>query len=260
MFKLYYNDVPADLHPDIFKTIEKKFDGDFDEYAEELFENSIFASEEKLNKFLDNPKEKKLRKDPAFKAIQSLYGCYFKLSAQQNVFSSKSQKAKRLLVAGLREMNPEKNFYPDANSTMRVSYGKVLAYDPRDAVHYDYMTELAGIMEKEDPSNDEFIVPEKLKEIYEKKDYGNYGFGLTMPVNFLTDNDITGGNSGSPVINGNGELIGAAFDGNSEALSSDIKYDPALQRTIVCDIRYILLIIDKFAGAKNLISELNLVY
>jgi len=259
MFKAFYHDVPEGLQPDIFKTIQKKYDGNVDEYSKDLFKKSLFTNEEKLNKFLDHPKSKKLKNDPAVIAMKSFYGCFFKLSTLQNAGNPDFQKAKRLFIAGLREMNPGKNYYPDANSTMRVTYGKVLAYDPRDAVHYDYMTNIEGIMEKEDPSNDEFIVPQKLKDIYQRKDYGNYGIGNKMPINFLTDNDITGGNSGSPVINGNGELIGTAFDGNSEALSSDIQFDPGLQRTIVCDIRYVLLIIDKYAGAKNLINELTLV-
>ncbi|MCX6258947.1 MAG: S46 family peptidase [Bacteroidia bacterium] len=259
MFSMFSTDVTPNLQPDIFAFIKKKFDGDFKEYAENLFKKSIFSSEEKLNKFLDKPKLKKLQNDPAYKAMNSLYGCFFNMNMLQGKSNTKMQKAKRLFIAGLREMNSTVNYYPDANSTMRVTYGKVLAYDPRDAVHYDYMTDLAGVMEKEDATNDEFIVPAKLKEIYEKKDYGDYGKGNKMPVCFLTDNDITGGNSGSPVINGNGELIGAAFDGNSEALSSDIKFDPPLQRTIVVDIRYILLIIDKYAGAKNLISEMKIV-
>ena len=156
-------------------------------------------------------------------------------------------------------MDPERVSYPDANSTLRMSYGKVLDYFPADAVHYDYLTTLKGVMEKEDPSNDEFIVEKKLKELYEAKDYGPYGENGTMVVCFLTTTDITGGNSGSPVINGDGQLVGLAFDGNWEAMSGDISFEKDLQRTINVDIRYVLFIIDKFAGAANLIDELTLV-
>ena len=155
-------------------------------------------------------------------------------------------------------MLPDQKFYPDANSTMRLTYGKVLDYSPADAVDYDYVTTLDGIMQKEDPTSWEFIVPEKLKELYKAKDYGPYGKDGKMVVAFLTDNDITGGNSGSPVLNGDGQLIGLAFDGNWEAMSGNYAFEPALQRTICVDIRYVLFIIDKYAGATNLIRELDI--
>ena len=142
---------------------------------------------------------------------------------------------------------------------MRLSYGTVQDYYPADASHYVFFRTMDGIMQKEDPDNWEFIVPAKLKELYEAKDYGQYGEGDVMKVCFLTDHDITGGNSGSPVINGNGELIGLAFDGNWEAMSGDIAFEPELQRTINVDIRYVMFIVDKFAGATNLIDEMTLV-
>jgi hypothetical protein len=156
-------------------------------------------------------------------------------------------------------MNPGKVFYPDANSSMRMSYGSVQDYFPADAVHYDYFTTLKGVMDKEDSTNEEFIVEKKLKDLFQAKNYGPYGEDGKMVVCFLTTNDITGGNSGSPVINGNGQLIGLAFDGNWEAMSGDISYEQKLQRTICVDIRYVLFIIDKFAGDTNLIKELTLV-
>ncbi|MCK4360469.1 MAG: S46 family peptidase, partial [Bacteroidales bacterium] len=157
------------------------------------------------------------------------------------------------------EINPDKKFYPDANFTMRLTYGTIQDYFPADAIHFNYFTTLDGIMEKEDPTTWEFIVPEKLKELYITKDYGQYSDNDTLKVCFLTNHDITGGNSGSPVINGNGELIGLAFDGNWEAMSGDIAFEPELQRTINVDIRYVLFIIDKFAGATNLIDEMTIV-
>jgi hypothetical protein len=165
----------------------------------------------------------------------------------------------QLFIAGLREMNPQKNYYPDANSTLRFSYGSVKDYYPADAVHYDYTTNLYGVMEKEDPTNPEFVVPERLKELYLKKDFGPYAENGKLITCFLSTNDITGGNSGSPVMNGNGELIGIAFDGNWEAMSGDIAFEEELQRTINVDIRYVLWVIDKFAGAQNLIDELTIV-
>ena len=158
------------------------------------------------------------------------------------------------------EKNQGKAMYPDANFTMRMSYGSILDYYPRDAVHYDYVTTLKGVMEKEDPDNWEFVVHAKLKELYNAKDYGQYALANgEMPVAFLSTNDITGGNSGSPVINGKGELIGTAFDGNWEAMSGDIVFEPELQRCINVDIRYTLFIIDKFAGAQRLIDEMTIV-
>ena len=156
-------------------------------------------------------------------------------------------------------MQPDKKFAPNANSTMRLTYGQVLDYYPADAIHYEYYTTLTGVMEKEDPSNWEFVVHKKLKELYQAKDYGKYGENGVLVTDFITNNDITGGNSGSPVLDGKGNLIGLAFDGNWEAMSGNIAFEPALQRTINVDIRYVLFIIDKFAGAQNLIKELDLV-
>ena len=150
--------------------------------------------------------------------------------------------------------------YPDANFTIRLTYGNVKSYDPKDGVHYDYYTTTDGILQKEDPANSEFNVPSKLKELILNKDFGRYAMkNGDMPVAFITTNDITGGNSGSPVINARGELIGAAFDGNWESLSGDINFDDNLQRCICVDIRYVLFIIDKLGGAKHLIDEMTIV-
>lgn len=150
--------------------------------------------------------------------------------------------------------------YPDANFTMRLTYGQVGDYYPRDGVHYSHYTTLNGVMEKEDPDNWEFVVPQKLKDLHNNKDYGRYALANgQLPVNFITNNDITGGNSGSPVINGNGELIGCAFDGNWEAMSGNLVFEPDFQRCINVDIRYILFIVDKYAGATHLIDEMTLI-
>jgi hypothetical protein len=191
--------------------------------------------------------------------MQGYMGKIMEASAAYQKDSDKLSEAKRLYVQAVREMNPDKSFYPDANSTLRFSYGSVLDYYPADAIKYDYKTHLSGVMEKEDPTNEEFIVDPVLKHLYETKDYGPYADDNgNMVVCFLTNNDITGGNSGSPVVNAKGELIGLAFDGNWEAMSSDIAFAPNLQRTIVVDARYVLFVIDKFAGAGHLVNELTI--
>lgn len=164
----------------------------------------------------------------------------------------------RSFVAGIREMNPDKKYAPDANSTMRLSYGRVKDYYPMDGVYYSEYTTAKGILEKQDNSNQEFIVDPKLERLIKNKDFGPYGENGDLKVCFISTTDITGGNSGSPVINGNGELIGLAFDGNWEAMSGDIAYDPEYKRTISVDIRYVLFIIDKFAGASHLVKEMKL--
>jgi len=259
LLEMYYEDIPADQQPEMLAEINKKYKGDFSAYSNKLFDKSIFASAEKVNAFLDKPSAKALDKDPATKLLNAFFEKLPELQTALQAADAKSDKGERLYIAGLREMQPNKSFYPDANFTMRLSYGQVLDYYPADAIHYDYVTTLAGVMEKEDPSNWEFVVPDKLKELYESKDYGPYGEDGEMIVCFLTNNDITGGNSGSPVLNAYGELIGLAFDGNWEAMSGDIAFEPDLQRTICVDARYVLFIIDKYAGAQNIIDELTIV-
>jgi hypothetical protein len=257
MMELYYNEMPKELLPEVFVEMVDDYNGDFDAMAADYWEETVFSTEEKAYAFLDNPKFKTLDKDPILALTNAFSGTMMKVSGNYGQASSALEKYHRLFIAGLREMHPDKAFYPDANSTMRFTYGTVQPYKAADAVYYDYKTHLSGVMEKEDPSNEEFIVPDKLKELYKNKDFGPYGEDGRLVTCFLTTNDITGGNSGSPVLNGSGELIGLAFDGNWEAMSGNIAYEPNLQRTICVDIRYVLFVIDKYAGAQNLIDELT---
>lgn len=261
MIKAYSEDLPKDQQAPYIVELVAKYKNDYAKLAEMVFKKSVFSSEEKLNAFLEKPSTKVLEKDPALKIFTEGLNFYRTTVAPKfEVIDEKLQKAGRLYVAGLREMNPNKAYFPDANSTMRVTYGNVLDYVPADAVKYNFFTTLEGVLEKEDPNSDEFIVEPKLKELYNKKDYGQYATkDGDMQVCFISNNDITGGNSGSPVINANGELIGTAFDGNWEAMSGDIAFENELQRTISVDIRYTLFIIDKFAGAGHLVEEMTIV-
>ncbi|HNY08172.1 MAG TPA: S46 family peptidase [Bacteroidales bacterium] len=255
MLEMYYKNVPADQQPAQMADIVKRCNGDFGKYAEWAFKETFLACPVMVNAFLDKPSLKTLEKDPVF-SLWSAFSTNKKTDDETNKANELLDRGNRLFVAGLREMQPDKKFYPNANSTMRLTYGQVLDYYPADAVHYDYKTTLKGVMEKEDSTNWEFVVPAKLKQLYKTKDFGPYAENGELMTCFLTNNDITGGNSGSPVINADGKLIGLAFDGNWEAMSGNIAFEPALQRTICVDIRYVMFIIDKYAGARNLVDEL----
>jgi hypothetical protein len=259
MFGTYYTDMAPEYHPAFLTAAHAKYKGDWNKYAAMVFKKSIFVDKERVEALLAKPSAKAILQDPAYIAAEEFFNLYTTLTEKMTPVRTDLTRGNRMFVAGLREMNSKQNYYPNANSTMRLSYGTVQDYYPADAVHYNYFTTLDGVMEKEDSSNWEFVVPGKLKELYQKKDYGQYGENGVMKVCFTTNHDITGGNSGSPVINGKGELIGLAFDGNWEAMSGDIAFEPALQRTISVDIRYVLFIVDKFAGASNLIDEMTLV-
>jgi len=260
LMTLYNSDVPPKLQPPYMAEILKKNHGSFETFANKVFSKSIFADKEKLFAFIDNPSLKVLDKDPAFQLVLNIMRHYMSnVRPQLIALQSSLDNSDRLRMEGLMAMNPKKQWYSNANSSMRFTYGQVEDYYPQDAVYYNYFTTLKGVIEKEDSSNFEFVVPKKLKELYKSKDYGQYGENGVMKVNFLSTNDITGGNSGSPVINGSGELVGCAFDGNWEAMSGDIAFENEIQRTISVDIRYVLFIIDKFAGAKYLVNEMNLV-
>ena len=263
MLEMYYYNVPKSQHAPVFKRIENQLFGfkrlDFNWYAKNSFRRSVFASKEKFLTFLDRPNLGTIERDPAYKTIMSIYNQYIEqISSKRALVREKLKKGNRLFIAGLREMHPEKNYYPDANSTMRATYGNVGDYNPGEAMHYDYYTTIDGIMQKEDPTDEEFQVPDKLKKLYEIGDYGKYADkNGKLRINFISNNDITGGNSGSPVMNAWGELVGTAFDGNWEAMSGDIAFEKEIQRTISVDIRYTMFIIDKFAGATHLINEMT---
>jgi hypothetical protein len=259
LLKLFHKNVPDNLQPDILNQKAQHYDQDFDNWAENAYENSIFTSKESIYAFLDNPTEKALTEDPVYQVAKQMSTYREEINDLVSEAESKLARIRRKFVEGLIEMNPERKYYPDANSTMRLSYGTVQGYSPRDGVIYQYYTTLGGIVQKETPGDAEFDAPDELLEIYEEEAYGRYDENDIMEVNFLSNNDITGGNSGSPVINGKGELIGVAFDGNWEAMSSDLAYEPELQRTISVDIRYVLLVIDKFAEAGHLVEEMTLV-
>jgi hypothetical protein len=259
MMDVYYKGVPSHLQPEIFNEVTKKFRSDFQRFAQEVYSKSLFATRESLEKFLEKPSAKKLESDWVFRMAVALYEHNDKIQSQTQQYTNLLAQANHLFIRGLREMSPEKSFYPDANSTMRFTYGSVSGYWPADAVYYHYVTTIEGVMEKENPDHHEFVLPDKLKELYEKGDYGIYGTESELIVNFISNNDITGGNSGSPVIDGEGNLIGLAFDGNWEAMSGDILFEHNMQRCINVDARYIVFIIDKYAGAGHLIEEMTIV-
>ncbi|MGC1389513.1 MAG: S46 family peptidase [Bacteroidales bacterium] len=261
MLRLYKTDVAVKFQPDFYANIvDKKFKGNIDKFVDDMFAKSVFTNEAKLNAFLDKPVLKTIESDPVYLTATSFFNTATGVSKDLSQFDAGLATGKRLWIAALLEMVPEKTLYPDANSTMRLSYGTVQDYDPRDAVTYKYYTTLQGVVDKYKPGDYEFDVPKRLIELNNKKEFGRYGSSKGyMPVCFLTTNDITGGNSGSPVMNGNGELIGLAFDGNWESMSGDIAYEPELQRTIVVDIRYVLWLMDIYSGAKNLVDEMTIV-
>lgn len=231
---------------------------DIDAYVSDLYDHSIFASDEKMQNS-DIKSFKEFRSEPAlvlYNAIIEKYSPLYKSMKAANVRLAAGSKA---FAAGLLEWEKGKPSYPDANSTMRLTYGTVKGYSPADGVVYKYYTTLAGVMEKEDPDNYEFRVPAKVKALYEAHDFGQYANAEgKVPTCFLTNCDITGGNSGSPVLDAEGRLIGLAFDGNWESMSSDVMFEPDLQRCICVDIHYVLFMVDKFGGAGYLLNEMNI--
>ena len=262
MLKMYYDNVDKSMRPAFFETIEKKYKMNFQKYADYVYKKSMFASQEKINQYVTASQAKQLDSDPAFNIASSAYYEFFekKIQPEYNKLLDEVNRLQRTYMQALMEVIPEKKYYPDANSTMRVSYGKIEGYEGKDGVTLKHYTTLDGIMEKEDSTNSEFIVPKKLKELYLKKDYGQYADKNGKIIVAITSSQhTTGGNSGSPLIDASGNLIGVNFDRNWEGTANDIIYDDTQGRSIILDIRYALFVIDKFAGATNLINEMKIV-
>lgn len=258
LLKFYREKAKPENYPDLGEDFATM---DIDKYVDELFRTTIFTSYDKAKEAIENGGKEVTLHDPVNTLATALVNVFVKLRGEQNLDAAKSiRAASKAYTAGLMEWSKGKAMYPDANFTMRLTYGTVKSYSPKDALNYRYYSTIYGVMEKEDPSNYEFIVPNKLKQLYVKRDYGQYAMADgNLPCCFLTTNDITGGNSGSPVLNADGELIGLAFDGNWESMSSDVMFEPDLQRCICVDIRYVLFLVDKFGGAGYLLQEMNIV-
>jgi hypothetical protein len=264
LLKKYYKDIKLDRQPELIKTYGEK--GKLDKLVKKISKKSIFSSEKNWNKFLKKNEEEgeipmeAMKEDLLYQLIKEIRTAHEKAMATEKEANETLEIANRLFIKGYREMDKDKLFYPNANSTLRLTYGNILPYSPSENTTYDIYTTLKQGIAKEDPNNPEFHVSPKLKELFENKDFGEYANEKgEMPVNFISNNDITGGNSGSPVLNGDGQLIGTAFDGNWEAMSGDIYFEHDIQRTISCDIRYVLFIVDKYGEAQNLIDEMEIV-
>ncbi len=260
LMKLYAERVPEELHPDIYGTIREKFNGDYEAYAEWLFANTRFTSLEGLMTLLQEGDVELFTKDPAMELALSVSDIGFNMSFQMMDAYMEILGGEQEFMAALMEMDPRKTFYPDANFTQRMSYGSIKGYGPRDGVWYDSFSTTNGVLEKEVPGDSEFNVQGYLLDAIRSGNFGRYADEEgRMRVNFLSTNDITGGNSGSPVLNAQAELVGLAFDGNWESLSGDILFNPEMQRTISVDILYVLYVIDKVMEAPWIIEELTLV-
>ena len=260
MLTEYRRLIPHTSQPAYFAIIDKKYKGDIERFLDDIFAKSIFASRENYNKFLKRPTAKALLNDPMILFAQSVENERENLSNSLKSYDAAYNRAHRTYVKGLLEMEKDRKHWPDANFTLRLTYGQVKGYHPRDCVYYTHQTTLDGVMEKEDSTNWEFVVPQKLKDLYRAKDFGRYATkDGRMPVAFCATTHTTGGNSGSPVMNANGELIGINFDRNWEGVGGDIEYLPDYQRSIIVDIRYVLFLIEKYGEAEGLLQEMEII-
>jgi hypothetical protein len=264
MLRSYHRNVKERFHPHIFKEIEEEFNGDFEAYTDHLFKHSLFVDSARSSRFLENFELEDtavVQNDPSYRLADSFMELYYgTVMPGYEHYNTRLDSMYRIYVRGLRTMQDDKVFWPDANFTMRVAYGKVKGYKPRDAVMYEHQTTLEGVMEKNRKGLEAYRIPGKLRRLYEGRDYGPYANEAgEMPVCFIASNHTSGGNSGSPVLNANGELIGINFDRNWEGTMSDIMYNPTQCRNITVDIRYVLFIIDRFAGADHLVEEMTVV-
>jgi hypothetical protein len=255
----YMARIPADRQPACFDIVRKTYGGDAGRYVDDMFARSVFGSRQRFEQFMSHPSAKTLDRDPMISFAASVQAERRNLTAALEKYDAEYDLAHRNYVKGLLEMEREQAHFPDANRSIRLTYGQVKGYRPKDAVLYAHQTTLDGVMEKEDPDNWEFVVPPHLKALYEKKDFGRYALADgRMPVCFCATTHTTGGNSGSPVLNAEGELTGINFDRNWEGVGGDIQYIPDYQRSIIVDIRYVLFVIEKYAGAEYLIREMGL--
>lgn len=261
MLKMFYEDVPATQRPEKMNELAEKYGNDWTSMVQKAMKESVFANQNRYAGLINKPTKEMFEEDELYMLNNALFQSYIEIVNGQEAINAQGQldRANRLFVEALRLIYPDKNYYPNANFSLRLTYGNVLPYTSIDGKKYPFYTTMTGLMAKENPKDPDFLVPARLKELYQKKDYGRYGQDGELWVNFITNNDITGGNSGSPVMNSKGELIGCAFDGNWEAMSGDISFEKDFQRTICVDIRYILFIIDKYAGASHLIDEMTIV-
>ncbi len=263
LLRIYDENITAAYKPEFFNTIHTKYGGNYKAYTNYVFEKSMFDNNETVEHLLENYKtknHKKIEKDPAFQMFTDLQNLFNQIKPELLSLNNQLDSLQRIYMAGQMEMQPDHRFYPDANFTLRVTYGNIKGYEPADAKKYQFYTTLEGIMEKEDPEIYDYVVEDRLKELYNNKDYGQYADeDGTLRVGFVATNHTTGGNSGSPVLNADGQLVGINFDRCWEGTMSDLMYDPNVCRNISLDIRYFLFIVDKFAGAGYLVDEMELV-
>ena len=258
MLREYRRSLPVQHQPAGFAVIDKKFKGDTERFVDYLFAKSIYGSPANFSDFIARPSARALENDPMILFARTVQNERNAIASALKEFDAVFAVEHREYVKGLQEMSNGAHF-PDANSTIRLTYGQKKGYAPRDAVYYESQTTLDGVIEKEDPGNWEFVVPPRLKELYRTQDFGPYGMSNgKMPVAFTLNTHTTGGNSGSPVLNAKGELIGINFDRNWEGVGGDIQYLPDYQRSIIVDIRYVLFLIDKYAGAGYLLKEMEI--